>query len=111
MNIESLNLLINANHDDISLAGAWHALQGLYMVPGNLLLEILGNIPVTANLFHIQASQQTGYFSLNSWFSALFSLLFWLCVLVELGNVKDHLKDWLRHRHPHRHSHLHWPGM
>lgn len=112
MKIESFNWVVDANHDgQISLTEAWHVVQWIYITPGNLLLEILGHVPVAARLFHIQASQQAGYYSLNSWFAALFSLLFWLCVLVELCSLKDAIRARLRRRQPgQQHSH-HWPHL
>lgn len=117
MKIESFSWVADANQNgQFGLAAVWHVLQWIYITPGNLLLEALGHVPVTANLFHIQASAQTGYYSLNSWFAALFSLLFWLCVLVELCNLRDFIQAKLRSRrhqprprHPHHWPHLHRP--
>src|SRR3546814_16755332 len=87
MKIESFHWIIAANHDgSISLAEIWHTLQCLYQIPGNLVIEALGHIPVTAELFHIHASEQAGYYSLHTWFSAAFSLFFWLFVLFAISN-------------------------
>lgn len=90
MNIVSLHWVIDANHDgQISLVETWHTLKWLYQLPGNLFVEGLGHIPVAATTFHIHATAQAGYYSLNSWFTALFSLFFWLFILVGLAKLKD----------------------
>lgn len=100
--IESFNVGLDANLDGwVSLAEAWAGLKWLYMLPGNLLLETVGQFPSLAGAFRIRASEETGYASLNGWFSLLFSLVAWLYVLVKLCD----LRDWLRQRFASRLSH------
>jgi len=102
MKIESFNWIVDANHDGrISLNELGHTLLWLYQIPGNLVVETLGHVPVAAHLFHIQASAQAGYYSLNSWFSFVFSLFFWLYALLELSNLKNLVKEKLAQRHHH----------
>lgn len=99
MKIESFKWAIDANNDgSISPDELWHTLQWLYELPGNLMVEALGHVPVVAETFHIHASAQAGYYSLNSWFTAVFSLFFWLFVLVELAKLKDIVKQRLAAR-------------
>src|SRR5690606_3560122 len=73
------------------------------MLPGNLLLEIVGQFPSLAGPFRIRASEETGYASLNGWFSLLFSLVPWLYALVKLCD----LRDWMRQRFGSRSAHGH----
>src|SRR3546814_10734622 len=102
MKIESFHWIIDANHDgSISLAEIWHTLQWLYQIPGNLVIDALGHIPVTAELFHIHASDQAGYYILNNCFSAAFSLFFWLFVLFSLSNLKAYVQCMLQYRQAH----------
>ncbi len=102
--IESFNVSLDANLDGwVSLAEAWAGLKWLYMLPGNLLLEIVGQFPSLAGPFRIRASEETGYASLNGWFSLLFSLVPWLYALVKLCD----LRDWMRQRFGSRSAHGH----
>lgn len=108
MNIVSLRWVLDTNHDGlISFAETWHTLQWLYQLPGNLFIEGLGHIPVAATTFHIHATAQAGYYSLNSWFTALFSLFFWLFVLVQLAKLKDVIKRRLAYRRERHLGHRH----
>jgi hypothetical protein len=108
MNIVSLHWVIDSNHDgQISLVETWHTLQWLYKLPGNLFIEGLGHIPAAATTFHIHATEQAGYYSLNSWFTALFSLFFWLFVLVQLAKLKDVIKRRLAYRREQRPGRVH----
>lgn len=108
MNIVSLHWVIDANHDGhISLVETWHTLKWLYQLPGNLFVEGLGHIPVAATTFHIHATEQAGYFSLNSWFTAAFSLFFWLFVLIQLAKLKDAIKRRLARGQSKAHDHAH----
>jgi hypothetical protein len=89
MHIESFNWVVDANQDGtISLPETWETAKWLYQLPGNLVVEAIGHIPHVADLFHIHASQATGYSSFNSWFTSAFALLFWLFILVEASNLQ-----------------------
>src|SRR5690606_2042009 len=53
------------------------AVKWVFRLPGNLLLEGLGHVPYVSSVLHIQASEATGYGSLNSGLAASLSLLIW----------------------------------
>jgi len=85
MNIESLNLIVDINRDGVySPWEIWETAKSVYRIPGNLVVEGLGNIPVVSDVLHIQASQATGYASLNGMLAAFLSLLFWLVAVISL---------------------------
>lgn len=88
--IESFNLVLDTNNDGtVSLAEAWHIFTWLYQLPGNLVIELLGNIPPVAHLLHISATAETGYSSLGGGMATIVSLLIWLLVLIELSNLRE----------------------
>ena len=89
MRIESFYVIFDAIHQGPSgLSGLWAVLRSIYQLPGNLLLEAVGNVPEVADLFHIQASALNGYDSLSGWFSNLSSLFFWLFIWFLLSGLK-----------------------
>lgn len=97
--IESFNLVLDTNSDGtITLAEAWYIFTWLYQLPGNLVIELLGNIPPIAHLLHISASAQTGYSSLNGGLATVVSLLIWLLVVIELANVRERWKTRRLHK-------------
>ncbi|WP_397474261.1 hypothetical protein [Pusillimonas sp.] len=91
--IESFNLVLDANNDGaISPAEAWHVFKWLYQLPGNLVIELLGNIPPVAHLLHISASADTGYGSLGGGLATVLSLLIWLLVLIQCSSLRERWK-------------------
>lgn len=85
MNIESLNLVIDLNRDGAySLWEIWEAVKWVYRLPGNLLVEGLGHIPYLSTLLNVQASEATGYRSLNGSLSVTLSLMLWVVAIFSL---------------------------
>ncbi|MDS1140828.1 hypothetical protein RE432_10310 [Pusillimonas sp. SM2304] len=85
MNIESLNLVIDLNRDGAySPWELWEAVKWVYRLPGNLLVEGLGHIPYLSTLLNIQASEATGYRSLNGSLSVTLSLMLWVVAIFSL---------------------------
>ncbi|HLU20306.1 MAG TPA: hypothetical protein VKZ66_10140 [Pusillimonas sp.] len=109
--IESFNLVLDANRDGtVSLVEAWQIFEWLYLLPGNLLLELLGSIPPIADLLHIRASPETGYGSLNGVMATALSLLIWLLLLVEAANLRERWKSQQMRRHKLAHHFRHPQG-
>lgn len=82
MAIQTLNLTVDLNHDGAySTWELWLVAKELYRIPGNLVVEGLGNIPFMAQWLDIRASEATGYASLNGTLAVLISLLFWTVLL------------------------------
>ncbi|WP_353147949.1 hypothetical protein [Pollutimonas bauzanensis] len=82
MNIQSLKLVVDFNRDgSYSPAELWAAVKFFYYLPGNLIVEGLGNIPYVSSAFHIHASQAAGYGSLNGLLSVTLTLIFWILVV------------------------------
>ncbi len=89
MKIEALNFYLDINGDGrYNSWEIWEAVKWVYRLPGNLLVEGVGNVPLLANLLGIQASEATGYASFNNWMVVGFSLLFWLALLIFLASFK-----------------------
>lgn len=109
--IESFNLVLDTNSDGaISLAEAWHIFEWLYLLPGNLVIELLGALPPIANLLHIRASAEAGYSSLNGVMATAVSLLIWLLVIVEAANLREQWKSKKMRRHRLAHHYRHGQG-
>lgn len=82
MKIESLNLVVDLNRDGAySPWELWEAAKDIYRLPGNLVVEALGNIPYVSPVLKISASEATGYASLNGLLALTLSLLFWILVI------------------------------
>lgn len=82
MNIQSLKLVVDFNRDgSYSPSELWEAVKFFYYLPGNLIVEGLGNIPYVSSALHIHASQATGYASLNGLLSVTLTLIFWILVV------------------------------
>lgn len=89
MKIEALNFYIDMNGDGrYNGWEVWETVKWVYRLPGNLLIEGVGNVPLLANLLGVQASETTGYASFNNWMVVGFSLLFWLALLIFLASFK-----------------------
>lgn len=85
MNIQSLHLVIDINNDGrYSAWELWEAIKFVYRLPGNLLVEAIGQIPPLSSALHIQASAATGYASLNGLLSVTLTLIFWVIVVFGL---------------------------
>ena len=83
MNIQSLVWTIDLNND--GSYSAWEILETVrwvFRIPGNLILEALGNTPYLSSLLHIEASAATGYNSLNGSLASSLSLIVWALALV-----------------------------
>ena len=82
MAVQTLNFNVDLNNDGAySLWELWLVAKELYRVPGNLVVEGLGNIPFMADALNIRASESAGYTSLNGTLAVLISLLFWTALL------------------------------
>lgn len=89
MKVEALNFYLDINGDGrYNGWEIWEAVKWVYRLPGNLLIEGLGNVPFLASLLGIEASEATGYGSFNNWMVVGFSLLFWLALLMLLASFK-----------------------
>ena len=88
MNIQALHFVLDIDGNG-SVAG-WEiivALKWAFSLPGRLMVEGLGNIPLVADTFHIQASAATGYASFHSLLATVLTLLFWVGCLVLITRV------------------------
>lgn len=90
MYIRSLQWSMDINGDGkFSMWEMWETVRWAFQLPGNLLLEAIGQFPALATLLHVQASASTGYASLNTVPTKAITLLFWICLflwLVSRGN-------------------------
>src|SRR5690606_16759845 len=87
MNIQSFAWAIDLNGDGTySMWETWEAARWVFRLPGNLLLEGLGHIPYLSSLLNIQASEATGYSSLNGGLASSLSLLIWVVAITSLLN-------------------------
>ena len=90
MYIRSLQWTMDINGDGkLSSWEIWETLRWAFQLPGNLILEAIGQFPALATLLHIQASSSTGYASLNTVPTKGLTLLFWICLflwVVSRGN-------------------------
>ena len=85
MHIQTFQWVIDANGDgSISLSDIIETLRWIYRIPGSLVVEALGNTPVVSDMLRIQASQETGYASLNGGLASILSLLFWAVLILWL---------------------------
>ncbi|WP_103035720.1 hypothetical protein [Castellaniella caeni] len=88
MNIQALHFVLDI--DGNGSISSWEVIDALkwgVTLPGRLLVEGLGNIPLVANTFGIQASAATGYASFNSLLATGVSLVFWVLVLYLLTRI------------------------
>lgn len=88
MNIQALHFVLDIDGDG-SIAG-WEiiaALKWAFSLPGRLMVEGLGNIPLVADTFHIQASAAAGYASFHSLLATVLNLLFWVGCLVLVTRI------------------------
>ncbi|MGB6241587.1 MAG: hypothetical protein WBF69_03790 [Castellaniella sp.] len=88
MNIHALRFVLDIDGNG-TIAG-WEVIAALkwgFTLPGRLLVEGLGNIPLIANTFDIQASAATGYASFNGLLATGASLLFWVLILYGLTRI------------------------
>ncbi|UYO92769.1 hypothetical protein [Pollutimonas sp. M17] len=94
MKIESLNLVVDINHDGAySMWELWEAVKFVYRVPGNLLVEGLGHIPYVSSFLGIRASEAAGYGSLDGLLSITLSLMFWIVVLFSALTLSSPSED------------------
>lgn len=85
MYVKSFVWAIDLNGDGAySTWEVWEAAKWGFRLPGNLLLEGLGHIPYLSSLLSIQASEATGYGSLNGGLASSLSLLIWVVAIVSL---------------------------
>ena len=83
MSVRSFIWAIDLNGDgSYSPLELWEAAKWLFRLPGNLLIEGMGNIPFVSPVLHIRASEAAGYTSLNGGLSSSLSLLVWAAILV-----------------------------
>lgn len=94
MKIQALDLVVDLNRDG-TYSGweLWEAIKFLYRLPGNLLTEALGHIPYLSSALGIQASEASGYASLNSLFAVTLSLIFWVLVVFAMLTLASPDKD------------------
>ncbi|MBV2181791.1 MAG: hypothetical protein KUL86_11245 [Castellaniella sp.] len=94
MNIQALHFMLDADGNGV-IAG-WEilaALKWFFTLPGRLLVEGLGNIPIIADAFGIQASQATGYASFHGLLATGSSLVFWVLVLYLMTRIGSSHED------------------
>jgi len=88
MQIMSLSHQLDLNGD--GTLSRWEFLEALkwaYHLPGNLIMEGLGNVPHLSTWLGIEASAATGYASLGSLPAVVLSLIFWVSVLCGLFSL------------------------
>ena len=82
MKIQSLMFTVDTNHDGTyNMRELWEVGKAIYRLPGNLLVEGLGNLPYAAQFLNIQASASNGYASLNGTLAVAVSLIFWVSLV------------------------------
>lgn len=94
MNIQALHFVLDADRNGV-IAG-WEILEAVkwfLTLPGRLLAEGLGNIPIIADIFGIQASQATGYASFDGLLATGSSLVFWVLILYLLTRIGSDRTD------------------
>jgi hypothetical protein len=88
MTIQSLAFSLDANQDGAYSAWElWEVCKALYHLPGNLVVEALGQLPIAQHFLHIEASAATGYGSLNGTLAIALSLAFWVAILFTVLTV------------------------
>lgn len=93
MNIQALHFVLDI--DGNGTISGWEILAALkwgYALPGRLVVEGLGSLPLIADTFGIEASPATGYASFNSLLTTGISLVFWaglLVLLMRIGTKDD----------------------
>jgi len=85
MMIHSLQLPASIYESGLTRGNIGELALWLYQLPGNLIMEGIGNLPVLPELLNIHASASTGYSSLNGTITHALSLLFWVAIL--LGTI------------------------
>lgn len=121
MKMKSLDFALDINGDGVFSPWEYlEALKWIYQLPGRLVMESLGNIPVVASTLNIQASEATGYASLYGLTVTLISLLCWLvlfCSIISLTSRERNARKTARKtlllpappgmgmKHPRRHLH------
>ncbi len=79
MHFQTFQWAIDLNSDGhISLWEIWETVRWVFRIPGSLVIELLGQFPALAQLLNINASATTGYASLDSLFTKVLSLFFWV---------------------------------
>lgn len=88
MHLQSLQWIYDL-HASGSIGGweLWQALKGLFNLPGNIVIELLGSYTVIAQTLGIAASEQTGYASLNGLIAKIISCAAWLFVFIQVVNI------------------------
>jgi|GEM_PF-1846743 len=82
MTIYSLQLPASFYDNGVTRDNIWELAIWLYRLPGNLIMEGVGNLPLVPELLNIHASASTGYSSLNGTITHALSLLFWVALLL-----------------------------
>lgn len=88
MNIQALHFVLDI--DGNGTIERWEVLDAakwFFSLPGRLLVEGLGNIPLIADTFGIRASAATGYASFHGLLATGASLIFWVLLLVLLTRI------------------------
>lgn len=93
MELQALNYVLDIDGDG-QIAGweAIHAIKWGFSLPGRLIIEGLGNIPLVAETLGIQASAATGYASFNSLLATVLNLLFWVILFLLITHIGAHGK-------------------
>lgn len=88
MELQALNYVVDIDGDG-QIAGweAVHAVKWGFSLPGRLIIEGLGHIPVVADTLGIQASAATGYASFNSLLATILNLLFWVLLFLLITHI------------------------
>src|SRR5690625_4452525 len=82
MTIHSLQLPASFYDNGLTRDNILELAIWLYRLPGNLIMEGIGNLPLVPELLNIHASASAGYGSLNGTISHALSLLFWVALLL-----------------------------
>ncbi|MGO3843839.1 MAG: hypothetical protein ACTJHY_14465 [Alcaligenes pakistanensis] len=109
--MQTFQWIIDANGDGIySLNEIFQTMRWAFRIPGSLVIEAAGSIPVLSDVLRIQASDTTGYASLRGGLVSILSLFFWaiLCLWFLESNSKPMVEPAQRkaRQTPHLHKQL-----
>ena len=105
--MQTFQWIIDANGDGIySLNEILQTLRWAFRIPGSLVVETLGSIPVLSDVLRIQASEATGYASLRGGLVNILSLFFWAALCLWFLEVNSKPRAEPPHRKPRHAPHL-----
>ena len=87
MQFQTLQWVMDVNGDgSLSVWELWETARWVFRIPGNLIIEFVGQFPALAALLNVSASPETGYASLNGIAAKALTLLVWVPLLLWVLN-------------------------